>query len=233
MQPLPKKVEALQNIAPPKNKKQLQRFLGMVNYYRNMWIQQSEVLAPLTCLTCSNTKFAWTNVEQTAFNKIKQMSDVRHYCPIQTLINHLKFTLMLAILNWEWSLVRITSQIAFYSRKLQPAQTQYTTTECELLSIVETLKEFKNILLGQQIVVYTDHKNLTYKNFNTECIMRWQLLIEEFGPIIECIKGPKNIVADALSRLDLISLPSNVQDIADCYGLNKDDLPSNTFLITY
>ena len=87
--------------------------------------------------------------------------------------------------------------------------------------------------MGQQIVVYTDHKNLTYKNFNTECIMRWQLLIEEFGPIIECIKGPKNIVADVLSRLDLISLPSNVQDIADCYGLNKDDLPSNAFLITY
>ena len=39
IQPLPKKVEALQNIAPPKNKKQLRRFLGMVNYYHDMWIQ--------------------------------------------------------------------------------------------------------------------------------------------------------------------------------------------------
>ena len=53
--------------------------------------------------------------------------------------------------------------IAFYLRKLQPAQTRYTTTERELLSIVETLKEFQNILLGQQIVVHTDHENLTYK----------------------------------------------------------------------
>ena len=58
--------------------------------------------------------------------------------------------------------------IAFYSRKLNPAQTRYTTTERELLSIVETLKEFRNILLGQQIVVYTDHQNLTCKTFNTE-----------------------------------------------------------------
>ena len=61
--------------------------------------------------------------------------------------------------------------IAFYSRKLQLAQKRNTTTERELLSIVETLKEFKNILLGQQIVVYTNHKNLTYKNFNMECVM--------------------------------------------------------------
>ena len=63
--------------------------------------------------------------------------------------------------------------------------------------------------------------------------MRWQLLIEEFGPTIEYIKGPKNIVANALSRLNLVSLPSNVQDMADCYGLDKDDLPSDAFPITY
>ena len=63
--------------------------------------------------------------------------------------------------------------------------------------------------------------------------MRWQLLIEEFGPTTKYIKGPKNIVANALSRLDLVSLPSNPQDMVDCYGFDKDDLPSNTFPITY
>ena len=63
--------------------------------------------------------------------------------------------------------------------------------------------------------------------------MKWWLVIEEFGPIIEYIEGPKNIIANALSRLNLISLPSNVQDIADCYGLNKDDPPSDAFPITY
>ena len=72
--------------------------------------------------------------------------------------------------------------IAFYSRKMNSAQHNYTTTEKELLSIVETLKEFRNILLGHQITVYTDHKNLTYKSFNTECVMRWRLILKDFGP---------------------------------------------------
>jgi len=54
--------------------------------------------------------------------------------------------------------------IAFYSRKLSPTQARYTTTERELLATVETLKEFKNILLGQDITSFTDHQNLVAKN---------------------------------------------------------------------
>ena len=162
-----------------------------------------------------------------AFDKIKQI--VGH----ETLLSYPDFNLPFEIHTnaSHTQLGAVISQnnklIAFYSRKLQPAQRQYTTTERELLSIVKTLKEFKNILLGQQIVVYTDHKNLTYKNFNMERVMRWQLLIEEFGPTIKYIKGPKNIVADTLSRLNLVSLPSDSQDMVDCYGLDKDDLPSD------
>jgi Integrase zinc binding domain/RNase H-like domain found in reverse transcriptase len=68
---------------------------------------------------------------------------------------------------------------------------------------VETLKEYRNILLGHRIEVFTDHKNLVYKTFNTERVMRWRLIIEEFGPKLTYIKGASNIVADALSRMRL------------------------------
>jgi hypothetical protein len=61
--------------------------------------------------------------------------------------------------------------IAFYSRKLTDTQTHYTTTEHELLSIMETLKGHRNILLGQEIEVFTNHENLVYKHFNTERVM--------------------------------------------------------------
>ena len=50
--------------------------------------------------------------------------------------------------------------IAFFSRKLSIAKRKYSVTKIELLAIVETLKEFKGMLWGQRIKVYTDHKNL-------------------------------------------------------------------------
>ena len=53
--------------------------------------------------------------------------------------------------------------VAFYSRKLTYAQQNYTVTEIELLRIVETLKKFRTILLGKRLIIYTDHRNLTYK----------------------------------------------------------------------
>ncbi len=118
--------------------------------------------------------------------------------------------------------------IAFYSRKLNSAQRNYTTTERELLSIVETLKEFCNILLGQQIVVFTDHKNLTYANFNTACVMRWRLILEEYNPTLKYVKGVNNVVADALSRL-----PADTTITQTMFPLEEDDLPEEAFPLTY
>jgi hypothetical protein len=127
--------------------------------------------------------------------------------------------------------------VAFYSRKLNPAQTRYTTTERELLSIVETLKEFRNILLGQQIIVHTDHENLTYKNFNAYRVLIWRVFIEEYSPDLRYIKGQDNIVADALSRLpkELANTPLDNSMEAyyatmDC--LAKEKVPKLTFILS-
>jgi hypothetical protein len=171
IQPMPKKVQAIKDINMPKNIKELRHFIGMVNYYRDMWPRRSEILAPLMQLCSKNVKWQWTEEHDTAFNNMKKLiiRDVQLTYPnfnkefiIHTDASH---TQLGAVISQNGK------PIAFYSRKLNLAQTRYTTTERELLSIVETLKEFRNILLGQRIVVYTDHKNLTYKNFNTERVM--------------------------------------------------------------
>ena len=82
------------------------------------------------------------------------------------------------------------------------------------------------MLSGQQIKVYTDHKNLTYKTFNTEKIMRWRLILEVNNPeLIHMEIGSKNIVANALSRLDMVDtnnpIKSNILSLSEYFSLEK------------
>jgi len=73
-----------------------------------------------------------------------------------------------------------------------------------MLSIVEILREFRNILLGNEIEVFSDHENLTRPTTShaSRRIIHWRWLCEEFGPNLKFIPGLKNAAADALSRLD-------------------------------
>ena len=83
---------------------------------------------------------------------------------------------------------------------MNQAQQNYGTGQQELLSIVETLKEFETILLGQRIIVHTDHLNLLYENAKNKRLIRWRIALEEFAPTFVHVEGIKNVVADCLSR---------------------------------
>ena len=211
------------------------------------------MIAPLTRLTSKNVKFKWTDVEQKAFDKIKK------HVAREVLLSYPNFNeeFIIHADASQTQLGGIISQngkpVAFYSRKLSDAQTRYTTGERELLSIVETLKEFRTILLGQRIKIYTDHKNLTCKNIINDRVLRWRLLLEEYGPEIIYLKGKANNAADAMSRLPieehycfrtvkaLCSLPSDDTYIQECdvdakylsetYGI--EELEAGTFPLTY
>jgi hypothetical protein len=66
-------VEAIKNLAPPTTKRKLCQFIGIVNYYWDMWIRQSNILAPLSKLTTKTAKWQWTEVNQKAFETIKHI----------------------------------------------------------------------------------------------------------------------------------------------------------------
>ena len=134
-------------IARPTNRKELRSFIRLVNYYRDVWKRRSEILAPLKEL----------------------MSEKANGRGMKNTNKHLN--------KWKKVISQDSKTIAFYLWKLNWVQTRYTTTKKELLAIVETLKEFKNIILGQKIVVYTNHNNLTYKTHNSARVLRWRLII--------------------------------------------------------
>ena len=148
IKPVENKVKAMLDLAPPKNLKQVQSFLGMVNYYRDMWIRISHILAPIHGLLNKGQKWSWDTEHQRAFENITRVMEK------QKLLHYPDFNKPFEIYT-DASLHQIGAVIiqngkpvAFYSRKLQDVQHNYTTTERELLAIVETLKEFRTILLG-------------------------------------------------------------------------------------
>ena len=95
-----------------------------------------------------------------------------------------------------------------------------------------TIIEFHNILLGHQIAIYTDKKNLTYNIFNTERVMRWHLILEQFGPELKYIKGENNVVADALSCLEM-SDNQDILNISELYVYDDKDMPDSAYPICY
>jgi RNase H-like domain found in reverse transcriptase len=148
------------NLLDPGSKSVHARPYTIVNYYRDMWFRRSELLAPLTSLTSGNVKFEWLPSHQQAFDKIKGIET-------EVLLAYPDFDKPFHIYtdasDHQLGAVNMHNKkpIAFYSRKLNAAQRRYTITERELLSTIETCKEYKNILLGYPIIVYTDHTNNT------------------------------------------------------------------------
>ena len=177
--------------------------IGIVNYYRDMWAKRTHLLHPLTALTSHKVRFKCTDLEQKLFDYIKRAvsQDILLVYPY---FNE-RFDIHTDAINYELgaAISHNGKTIAFYSRKLTGPQIRYTVTEKKLLSIVQTLKDFCTILLGQELKIYTSHKNLICKNFITYRVFQWRLILEEYSPDIEYIPGNKKIVAYALSRLPI------------------------------
>ncbi len=153
---------------------ELWHFLGMVQYYRDMWAKCSEMLAPLSDLVgeygktkttrknkVKKTPWHWDSIHQIAFDNVKAtiVKEVVLAYPDFTkpfeLYTDASTKQLGAVITQE------NRPIAFFSRKLSGTRSKYTIAKLELLAIVETLKEFNGMLWGQRINVYTNHKNLT------------------------------------------------------------------------
>jgi hypothetical protein len=113
----------------------------------------------------------------------------------------------------------------------------------ELLSAIETCKENNNILLAYPIIVFTDHKNNVFtrlKAHASDRVLRWFLLLEEFGVTFEYLPGNKqrNVVADSLFRLYIYSLKiqENIDEALTLLSGSENSSTSNiksTILIHY
>jgi hypothetical protein len=210
-------VQAIPAIKPPTGVRQLRHFLGMVQYYRNLWARWSKMLTPLTSLVgeCGQTKttkakgtkkvpWHWDAVYQRAFNHVKAtiakgvVLAYPDYSKVFEIYTDASSKQLGAVISQD------NRPIVFFSQKLSEMQRKYSITKIELLAVVKTLREFKGMLWGQQIKVFTDHANLMRDalGLTSDRVYQWRLMLEEYGPKIVYIKGIHNTVADAVSRLE-------------------------------
>jgi hypothetical protein len=176
----------------------------------------------LTSLTSSKVKFQSHSFHQQAFEKIKKVivTEILVLLCYPDFNKPALFHLYTDASDHQLGAVIMQDKkpIAFYSRKINTAQKRYTTTENELLSAIETYKEYKNILLGYPVIVITNHENNTFNGLKaSDRVLRtcWLLLLEEYGVRFEYLPEKKNVdtVADALSRLDIDSLKIQEEEV--------------------
>jgi hypothetical protein len=129
-----------------------------------MWFCISELLAPLTSLTSSKVKFEWKSSHQQAFDKIvdKKVIGTEVLLCYPDFNKPVTFHLYTYVSDHRLRTVimKVRKHIAFYSRKHNTAQKRYTATERELLSAIETCKEYKRILLEYPVRLPLTHYSL-------------------------------------------------------------------------
>nr|GEU67244.1 reverse transcriptase domain-containing protein [Tanacetum cinerariifolium] len=95
--------------------------------------------------------------------------------------------------------------IHYASKTMTEAESNYTTTEKEMLAVVYAFEKFRSYLIMNKSIVYTDHSTLKYlfaKKDSKARLLRWVLLLQEFAFIVINTKGAENLAADHLSRLE-------------------------------
>lgn len=187
----------------------------MINYYRRCLPHASDLQIKLLSLVCnqkSNTLINWTEEARTAFQACKDnLSTI-------TMLAHPSSNAQLAIFadsssstvgaSLQQLVDGIWEPLGFFSKKMTTAQAKWPIFYKELFAVFSAIKHFRHFVEAQQVIIYTDHKPLTFifqqKTDTLPPVQCNQVtFISQFTTDIRHISGKDNVVADAFSRISV------------------------------
>lgn len=217
----PDKCVVIRDWPVPTNVKEVQRFLGLANYYRKFVKNYSTIAAPLTDLTGKHSTWQWGHTQQTAFLALKAALSSAPVLAYPDFGKPFELYADASIHGTGAILSQNGHPIAYYSHKFTPAEVNYTTSDQELLALVLALKHWRCYLEGSSVHLLTDHNPIT--TLKTLPLLsrrqaRWlEYMSGRFDFTIQHIPGKTN-PADAISR----AVPVDMDPDAT---LPSDDLP--------
>lgn len=206
----PVKVEGVSQWPTPTNVKEVQSFLGFVNFYRRFIQDFANIAKPLHNLTKKDLPWMWSKNEQEAFNHLKQRVTTS---PILIFPDDNK-PFKVEADSSDYATGAVLSQqgnddkwhpVAFLSKSLSAVERNYDIHDKEMLAIIRALEEWRHYLEGARhtFEIWTDHKNLEYfmtaKKLNRRQA-RWSLFLSQFDFQLNHRPGNKSMKPDALSR---------------------------------
>lgn len=219
--PSEKKINAIDKLAKPTNVKELQIFIGMINYYSKFIKNYADIMEPLYALLRKDNCWDWSQKCNQAFNLAKQKLMSSEILVQYDTNLPLKITCD-ASPNGVGAVLSHTFKdntdrvIAYASRALSKAEKNYSQLDREALAIVFAVKIFHQYVYGRCFILETDHKPLTYifggkkglPQMASSRVQRWGVFLSGYNFDIKHIKGKDNCMADGLSRLS-----SNVNNV--------------------
>jgi hypothetical protein len=202
----------------------LRQFIGIVNYYHDIWFRRSRLLVRLHWLAShqARSSFKGTHPINRPLKKLKSRKslELRYVSVIQTSISPFSFIfiLMHQIISWGQSSCMIKAYSLVFAKAQYSSKAVYNHLERQR-AIINYLK-LKWIQEYPVKVPSTHHSLYRPWKFNglkaSDRILRWLLLLEEYGVTFEYLPWKKNVVADALSRFDIVSLKFQEEYLKKC-----------------
>ena len=206
---LPSRIEAVSTWPRPKSIREVREAYGLMSYYRRHIKNFAAIAQPVTDLLKGgrSAKFQWTDEAEESFERLKTalITSPVLAVPNDTDTFVLDTDASLFAIGAVLSQVRngVEHVIAYASKRLKKAESNYCTSRRELLSAVHFVRHFRCYLLGKKFIIRTDNAALVWlrrlkKPVGQEA--RWMEELENYDYTIEHRAGRSHCNADAMSR---------------------------------